>query len=102
MGTGLYEYGERPWVVYSETVASWISVLGVAVALWAIVQERIRRVRNRDDARIATNPVKMGYFYVNRASWLATFLGDSTDPPQLTTNRGLVEVGDKGLWTSGP
>lgn len=99
MGTGLYDYDEKPWVV-SQTVASWISVLGVAFALWAIVQERIQRVRSRDDARIATDPVKMDYFYVKRASWLATFLGGSTDPPQLTTIRGLIEAGDNGLWTS--
>jgi hypothetical protein len=93
------DYDEEPWVI-NQTVASWISVLGVAFALVAIIQERIQRVRSRESGGISADPAKMGYFYVNHPSVIYTLFGKCTATPRLTTIRGLIEAGDMGLWTS--
>ena len=84
----------------SQTIASWISVLGVILALLAILQERITRVRNRDTGRIASDSAKMGFFYVQPVSKFWAIFGQSTKVSRITTISGLIEAGDMGMWTS--
>jgi hypothetical protein len=94
-----YDYDEKPWMV-SQTVAAWISVLGVALALIPLLQERIIRIKNRNAGRMSSDPDKMSYFYVTPPSNLKALFGECTKEPRLTTIRGLIHAGDQYLWTS--
>ncbi|KAI5817208.1 hypothetical protein BZA77DRAFT_245567, partial [Pyronema omphalodes] len=84
----------------SQTVAAWISVLGVAFALVPLLQERIVRIKNRNAGRMSSDPEKMSFFYVTPPSNLKALFGECTKEPRLTTIRGLIHAGDQYLWTS--
>jgi hypothetical protein len=87
------------WTII-QTVFSVISALGIVFAANALFIERIRSVRNRDYGRIAANPNIMGCFSVKKVGWLSSLMGKQTEVLRVTTFGGLIEAGDRGLWTS--
>lgn len=87
------------WVI-TQTIATVIGLGAILVASFALVTERIRLVRGRDELLKATDPGKMRYFYIERLGWWATLMGKETPMPYMTTISGLIEAGDRGFWTT--
>lgn len=86
--------------VKAQTVATVVGLAAVVLASIAVVVDRVRNVQKRDDGSTAADSKKMMYFFVDRVGWWSTFWGKQTEPLCVTRITGLIEAGDRGLWTS--
>jgi hypothetical protein len=87
------------WTI-AQTVASYLGLAAIFLAIFTLSNERVQRVRSRDIGSIAAEPSKMGHFYVPRVTRWSAFWGNYTKVPEVTTIGGLIEAGDSYLWTS--
>jgi hypothetical protein len=86
--------------VKAQTIFGVIGLAAILVASIAVIADRIERVQKKDNGRTSADRDKMMYFYVEKLGWLNIFFGRKTSPLKITTISGLIEAGDRGLFTS--
>ncbi|ETS75514.1 hypothetical protein PFICI_12458 [Pestalotiopsis fici W106-1] len=87
-------------LAWSQTIASWLALLGVILAVAGLATERIRRVREHDESFQTTNPRRMGCFRQDPPSRYRSLLGGRTPALEVPSLEHLFEDADRGLWTS--
>lgn len=81
-------------------VASLAGIVAVILTICTLIIDRIQRGKLEDPLHFATRRHDMGYFWADEMGWWAAFWKQTTKTPKLTTVRGLIEAGDKNLWSS--
>lgn len=83
-----------------QTLLTGLSLFAVIVAVAALAIERIRRVREHDKAHETTKASLVGCFSNEPVSAVGSLLGRHAPALTLPSVGGLIEVADRGLWTS--
>lgn len=91
---------EATRLAWSQTIASWLALLGVILAVVGLATERIRRVREHDESFQTTNPRRMGCLRQGPPRKYRSLLGLRTPALELPSLKHLFEDADRGLWTS--
>jgi hypothetical protein len=84
----------------ASTVAAGVGIIAVIVTFFTLTVDRIRRGRLADPHEFATRESEMGYFWVEKMGWWDAFWMQTTEAPEMTTVRGLIQAGDMNLWSS--
>jgi hypothetical protein len=84
----------------AQTIATFIGLSAVLLASFAILVDCYRRVHEEDENLKATDGTKMRYFYADPPGRWDTLVGKLTPALQVTSISGLIDAGDRGLWTS--
>jgi hypothetical protein len=91
---------EATRLAWSQTIASWLALLGVILAVVGLATERIRRVREHDESFQTTNPRRMGCLRQGPPRKYRSLLGLRTPALEVPSLEHLFEDADRGLWTS--
>jgi len=84
----------------ANTASAFLGLSAIILAVIALVIERVRGIRSLDGRRFTTNAAVLGCFHSNRVPWIKYLFGRRTKALCLPTITGLIEVGDRGGWTS--
>ena len=87
-------------LAWAQTVGTFVGLLAIGLAIVALLIERVRRVRATDERRFTSEDSILGCFHSKPISRWRSLWGSKTETLRLPTIAGLIEVGDKGAWTS--
>lgn len=87
-------------LAWAQTIGTFVGLLAIALAFVALLIERVRRVRAGDERRFTSEDTVLGCFHAKPVSRWSSLWGGKTETLRLPTLAGLIEVGDKGAWTS--
>jgi hypothetical protein len=91
---------EQLWWARAQTIATFVGLGVFVLQIFTLLYDRVVRAKAVDPGKRASDEGEMSYFRVPKLSWWSAFRGFTTETPQLTTIRGLIEAGDDYLWTS--
>ncbi|RYP57025.1 hypothetical protein DL770_010777 [Monosporascus sp. CRB-9-2] len=98
-GPAFQETDPDSWTKAS-AIGTWVAVLSVGLAVWGIIIERIRRVREADEGSIGADGCKMGCFRVEPVGAWSALRGSKTEIVKVAPIDALIHAGDMCLWTS--
>lgn len=87
-------------LAWAQTVGTFVGLLAIGLAVVALLIERVRRVQAADERRFTSEDSALGCFRAKSVSRWSSLWGDTTETLRLPTVAGLIEVGDRGGWTS--
>ncbi|KAH6617483.1 hypothetical protein F5144DRAFT_541638 [Chaetomium tenue] len=87
-------------LAWAQTVGTFVGLLAIGLAVVALLIERVRRVQAADERWFTSEDSVLGCFRAKGVSRWSSLWGGTTETLQLPTVAGLIEVGDRGGWTS--
>jgi hypothetical protein len=91
---------EQLWWARAQTIVTFVGLGVIVLQIFTLLYNRVIHTKALDPGKRASDDGEMSYFRVPKLSWWSAFQGFTTETPQLTTIRGLIEAGDDYLWTS--
>jgi len=87
-------------LAWAQTIGTFVGLLTIGLAVVALLIECVRRVRAADERQFTSEDSVFGCFHAQGLSRWRSLWGGKTETLRVPTIAGLIEVGDKGAWTS--